>query len=493
MPKPSSDFKWTRRLNKIVYKYLLTNFSIEYLLKKENKSEIKEAFSEFFESYGHIVFQMKKSEIRLKVLPYQVKPENSSNLDAVVTLITEHDDLIKYDYEGKKNYISIQGKLRRLVYRYVDEIEDEVINKKELMKYAVRVALFLGDKDIIIYKKRQLLIKLFVKKPVESKKKEERKEDNTHASRYNGVDENELEAFYKSNFSKHEDRRFCNLVAKRFYDIYFSENKINFFMYDKNVFAYIQNIITELFMEEFDDNEEFFKGLSGYFFRIHFIDTFQYLSELILETILSNDEYIISFLKFYASDVTLYKGVKYKIPSIVAEDGKQWNVITMISIARNYLTAVKNIRIIEAKIKSIEINVSMLCLDDTFSSDYFQDYLKEKKEVSSAIGKASDDLREWKDILTQTENRDEKNSIQFKIDRLQTDLSDSVRKENFLEGRNIDAEIQASYLKYKEELFNLNEKLKRNNIALERNAVQYMPIKNSLQKALISKMKPIKN
>ena len=271
------DFNWSQEHNTDFFNHIEEEFSKDGFLDEENIAEIEQAFKEYFEAVGYIVFELKDECIDLRVLPYETEPKDSVNLDDIIDIINENEDFIEYNYRGNENQILIKEELRDEIFDFASDIDNEEINKKELIKYSFRKALELDETDIIVVKKGSMFIKLLSKLKRKYVSKEGK---STLERRFNGIDEDELVSFYEEYFS-HDNKNFFTLVAKLFVDRYFIEEKIDNAEYEKNVFAYIHGIIIEQLVETFDHNKEFSKGFAGYIFRIHFQEVFTHISELI--------------------------------------------------------------------------------------------------------------------------------------------------------------------------------------------------------------------
>ncbi|NOQ31434.1 MAG: hypothetical protein GQ570_09950 [Helicobacteraceae bacterium] len=487
LPQPSAEFKWIRKYSNEVIAYINEKFPLDYLKDSKNRLEVKQAFVDFFEPYGYIIFQMKDGEIRIKLFGYTKKPQDSKNLKTLIAIINHNNDQVEYNYKGNSDSISIQGNLRRDIYNNANIIENEEINKKELIKYVVREALEIKQRDIVIIKKRQILIKIYTPKVQTIVNKAEK----SIANRYNGINEVDLELFYKQNFSKEEDKEFCRLVAQRFSDIYFKEKKITFNTYDKYVFTYIQEIITEQFLEQFDNNEEFFKGLSGYFFRKHFGDTFEYIADIILEKVVNRDIYIERLLKIYSEDIVVFDGKRYSIPSITTEEGKRWNAISILSISKSYVNAIQNIRVLDKKLSVIRVNMKKLYVEKLNPVEYHKKYLAKKRALVEDLADAKKSLIAWGDSLYTAKTDGEKTRIKEKVEDIKINISKLTEKSEELKTKAIDKESIAKYNILEDELIPLEAKMRSENRILEQNEDKYSNMKASLKKALIAKKKLI--
>ena len=107
---------------------------------------------------------------------YKLKPKNSVILSKLVDIILLNESLIEDNYNDKDDQFLIPKKLFAKIYDFVKNIKNEKINKKELVKYAVREAFELKESDIVIIQKEKIFIKLFeVKKVIREETKKNKK------------------------------------------------------------------------------------------------------------------------------------------------------------------------------------------------------------------------------------------------------------------------------------------------------------------------------
>ncbi|HUH41606.1 MAG TPA: hypothetical protein VLZ29_00635, partial [Sulfurimonas sp.] len=332
--EPSIYFVWEDEHNEKLFSYLEEHLNGETIESPEVQSTIKEALREHFESLGSVLFKISSTQLRMKLLPYKIEPKDSVNLDSIINIIEENSDLIEYDSNEKKDLICMGKDLTLKLTHFTSHITNEEINKKELLKHAIREALELEKSDIVIIKKDQIFIKLF---DMSNYREVSESEKNTIAERYNGISEEHLISFYKNFFIKDENKYFFYEVAEQFVDVYLLEKKIDNITYEKYVFSFIQAIIIEHLENLFDNNPEFFKGFSGYVFRVHFKEVFGYIANMILSEVSVSNKYMIDFLKYYSLNVLVIDGQKYKVPEIEAENGMKWTVSSMMSIVKIYM------------------------------------------------------------------------------------------------------------------------------------------------------------
>jgi len=481
---PSLDFNWTEEDNKKFFAFIHENADKDYLTRSENLIEIRQAFRDYFESVGYILFQIKDYRIRLKVFPYTQDPAESENVNDIIDIIDGHEDLIVDEYNGRDDQILIKDELRKKLFDFVDTISDQKVNKKELVKHAVREAFELKDSDIIMIKTDSIFVKLF---DFVDKKKVSDNEKNTIANRYNGIDEDELIAFYKEHFSRVENKNFFNLVAKLFTDRYLLDKNIDNHEYEKNVFMYIQSIITEQLVDTFDHNDEFFKGFSGYVFRRHFHEVFDEIAELILvELAMSNDQ-MIEFLKYYSLDIVVIGGVKYRVPVLEAESGLRWNVVSMLSIVKLYIKTKTMSQALNNEIDEKEDEMEALSIEGLSPVAYNHKYNEEKKNVAQRLVKLNNKLDKYYDSLKLAKNEHEKDTLQKEIKLIKADMQKIREEREKLLNKVISRNDIHKFNVLGKEIDAMFRLLKREERILKQNGDAFKSIKNALVKALTSK------
>lgn len=481
---PSIDFEWSKEHNENLFLFLGEHFESISILDKEVQLDIKQAFKEHFESVGYILFKMSETQLRIKILPYKVEPKDSVNLDAIIDIIDENENFIEYEYNGKSDLICLQKELTLKLTHFVNRITNEEINKKELLKYAVKEAFELHKSDIIIIKNNQIFIKLFDSNNVREVTEEEK---NTIANRYNGINEDELKSFYNNFFLKDDNKNFFYFIAEQFVDIYMLEKKINNIAYEKYAFSFIQSIITEQLITMYDHSDEFFKGFSGYIFRIHFKEVFGYIAGLILSEISSSNKYMIEFLKYYSLHVVVLNGQKYRVPEIEAENGLKWNVASMMSIVKIYIKTEISIETIRERVEVLEDEIDDLYIDNLSPLEYNGIISKEIEEISQNLALATKKINICMDSLNSLKDNNKKDLIKDEIREIKHDMQLQKDEKTKLLSELIGKAELIKYNNLRREIDGLIRQEKREERILSQNRASYLSIKNSLVKALTSK------
>jgi hypothetical protein len=484
LKSPSLDFIWSKEDNEQFFTFIKENSKADYLKKNKNLLQIKQVFQDHFESVGYILFQIKDFHIKIKILPYTLEPKDSVNVDAIIDILEDNKNLIINDYNGQYNQILIKEELQKKIFEFVQKNENEKINKKELVKFAVREAFELKDSDIVMIKQESIFIKLF---DIQNEEELLFSKKNTIADRFNGIDVEELKAFNKEYFSDKESKGFFKLVAKLFVDRYFLGKTIDNEEYETNVFAYIQLIIYGQLTDTSDYSDDFFKGFSGYIFRIHFKEVFEGIAELILAKIATANSYMTKFLKYYSLDIVVFNGVRYKVPNLVAQNGLKWNVVSMLSIVKLYTKTKSSINITNHSIDIKEDEISELYIGELSPVEFNRQIIEKKNKIIDEIVQQDSEIEKSYDALKLTKEENEKNKLHQEISLMKKKMHEVRKKRDELKDGYIGKAEINRFISLDKEIDSLLRQLKNEERILKQNEDAFNSIKTSLVKALTSK------
>jgi len=410
-------------------------------------------------------------------------------LDNFVEFLEAHEDDIIYNYKGKNNQILINSSLVKHIVHFIKKqktLKEESLS--DFVKAYIRAAFELTNNSVVISKNGHIFIKIIdetVKKQIPEEEK------NTVKNRYNGIKEEELESFYKEFFEEEENQHFFFEIAQEFFEKNFIEKKISNDEYEKKAFSYIHNLTLKKLMEIYDDEDGFFLGFAGYIFRIHFKEVFTYLAEFILDEFALSNQHILDFLNYYAQDILVIGGEKYKVPHIEAENGLRWTVPSMLSIVKIYTKAKKNIIMLKKERNALQQEVQKFYING-LSPIKNNELLKAKKiNLEIQIEELSRKINKQKNRLETTKNEEKKKIIREDILRKQ-EQRNALRKQREKVLKNIVKKSSLTqYMILQKELDTLSRKLQREKKVIKQNEEAYNSIKTSLVKALISKKSKI--
>ena len=407
-------------------------------------------------------------------------------LDNFIEVLEENETDIIYDYNGKSNQILIKSSLVSQIFTFIKKnLSSQKYTYSDLIKTYIRAAFELDKNSIIISKNGHIFIKIIderVKKQVLPEEK------NTVKNRYNGINKEELDSFYKEFFEDEENHNFFLTIAKEFVETYFLTKKISNEEYEQKVFAIIQHITLEKLTEIYDDEDDgFFLGFAGYIFRIHFKEVFTHIAELILDEIAISNNYMMEFLDYYAQDVLVINGQKYKVPHIEAENGLRWTVPSMLSIVKIYTKAKQNILLFKQEKNNLQQKVKKYYINGLSPVKNNELLEHKKRSLEIQIQEHTRKVNRLQDRLEITHKEDRQKILQIDIRKEQEHLR-NLRKEKENVIKNIVKKSGlAEYTTLQKELDTITRKLKREKKILKQNEEAYNSIKTALVKALISK------
>jgi len=412
--------------------------------------------------------------------------DENKYIDDIVELIQKNESLINFSHHGKEDQIAIQKSLRDQIFDLVASIEDEKIDAKDLIRLCVRKALELEESDIVIIKQDFIFIKIFdhSKKRVISES-----DEGTIASRFNGIDEEELLSFYEEYFLQENPKAFFVRSARLFVEKYFVDRQLDNNLYEKYVFAYVQAIIIEQLEEIYDHNREFFKGFAGYAFRKHFKEVFANIADAILSEIVIGNKYMTEFLKYYSLDIVIINGEKYKVPPLETPEGLKWNVVSLHSVVKVYINTLQNIKSIQKEMESIEEDLDALYIGEISPVEYNDIYLKEKKKLNDMIEIYQKKLNRSYDAYEVEGSKEKRERIKLDIDKLKRSIEILRDKKTKLSAKALKKELINTFIELDKEYQGFERELKREQKILAQNKDAYMSIKSALTKVLVSKKK----
>ncbi|MCK9472938.1 hypothetical protein [Sulfurimonas sp.] len=408
----------------------------------------------------------------------------SATIINIIKILNSNENLITHCYKGKDDLTCISEKLVDKINAYLKTESEEEANQKELIRQAVREAHNLHESDIVFFKNDCIFIKFFDTSKVKIIPEEEK---GTIAGRYNGLDEDELKLFYDNFCSAKESDDFYREAAREFIDIYIIEKKIDNETYEKYVFQYIQSIINEKLTSKYDKNEIFFKGFSGYVFRIHFEEMFEYIAHFILFEVSMLNKQVIDFLNYYSLNVIVVNGKKYKVPQIKAQSGLKWNVVSMMSIVKIYNKVALSIEQINSKRELLAKELSEFSTAKLSPIEYNSMINKNIDEITLEINAALRRQITLEDVLATSKDEKEGKKLKDDIRNIKNLLQSLADNKKKLSEKLIKQHVLMQYNNIKKDMDSLKRQQKRDEKILQQNEEAYLSIKTSLIKALIAK------
>ncbi|MEA1919013.1 MAG: hypothetical protein U9N52_04175 [Campylobacterota bacterium] len=334
---PKKNQEWGGHENFALLHYLQSRYSDTEI--EQNSREIKIAFRDFFESAGSLIFRFSLDKgVAFKITPYSLNPQDSSHLQSLITIIKNSRRNIDYPYQGREDQIAIFGRTRRAMNAELAET-DEHVNKKALVQFAIKKALGLSDRDVILNQKRKYLIKIFQAMPHLEKEVKAPSEIDQSERRFNGYEPQNLENHYNEFFLEQDLDTFLDGVMAVLFQEKLNFDEISNDYYEKHVLSLIRAQIALELSYYVSQNKNYLIGFAGFIFRKHFMDVHQRMATEIFEQITLKSENAEKFLRYYSGKIYIEGGKRYAIPELTTPDGKHWNSNSVLSIAKMWINS----------------------------------------------------------------------------------------------------------------------------------------------------------
>ncbi|MBN2783047.1 MAG: hypothetical protein JXQ66_07395, partial [Campylobacterales bacterium] len=361
-------------------------------------------------------------------------------------------------------------------------------DKTKLVKLLIKNALKLNENDLVIIKNGCILIKLYD----ESKQKQLTEDQiNTEASRFNGINEKELEGLFKEYFTKDDIYEMLDDVAKSFITKYFIESKLSNIDYEQSGFKLIQKLIVYELKKDFEASENFYMGFAGYILRKEFKLTFKLIADYLLGELADSNENVLEFLEYYTNDIIVVNGIKYKVPELKASNGLKWHIISMISILKPYKKAQEYILDSNLDIKDIQKRINSLYKDGYDPKKYNELNLTKYNLIEEKIELNDRRLSEIYDTLQILSEKTDTASLERELIILKQKRLKLKEEKAKTKRKRIPNSVIATYEKLLSEKENIQKDIRTKSRTIIQNKKSYESIRDSLAKSLMSKKQPL--
>lgn len=390
LKQPSSTYIWDNNDNIAMFKFLQKRYSDDHI--DNNAMEIREAFRHFLEPVGNALVRYTSLGISYKVFPYHLEPAKSRHLKSLIHIIHSHRRCIDFPHNGREDQIALLGRIRRAMNAEIVET-DENVNKRELVRYAIKEALGLGERDVVLTLKKKYIIKLFHENSFVSTPEAQR------AELLNIISEFQLQSDYEELFRDTSIEYFIDQVMASLFHDSLNFSLISNQFYEQNASHLIQKEIAKQLEEYLSYNEEYLQAFAAYIFKQNMLAVYERIAIEIFEKITSRDSNARQFLNYYTGHTYVENGKRYIIPDITTEDGKRWNINSLISTSNIWLRSRNLLLQSKVELKNCEKRI------DSFTPDY--------SSAKNALDALMDEIRDNKRLSEMLE--DEMLSLNGKI------------------------------------------------------------------------------
>lgn len=403
----------------------------------------------------------------------------------LMNLIDDNEDLVDFEHKGIKDLTVIQGRLFDDIISTAEKLESDV-DKKSFIKKAVREVYQLNEKDLVIIKQKQIVIKVLEN----IQRNEVNDSQPSITNRFNGFHEEDIEKIYENYFDSASLNRFIKKISNNVFNYLFIRKQITNDFYENNIYSIIQNHIANELTEIEDKNAEFKKGFSGYIFRVNFVDVFSHIADKMLEAISYRDEYMTSWIKYYNGQVIIKRGKRFEAPSIINNSGQKYNPSAIFGTIAMWFKTRDKLNMLKKRLSDVDKNLEKLRIDNLSPLEYKEELLQERKYLENYISEANERIKELLDKRVLTKDQNEVYDINDEIQELRLDIKEDRAELEDINFHVMDIDT-ISAKRLEEDKTRLEKDVSREEKALNQNFKVYQSVQSALVKALTSKRKPI--
>lgn len=391
---PSKEYQWSGHDNLRLLNYIQSRYSDEQI--QNNSSEIKQAFRDFYEPICALVIRFKlDTGIAYKVIPYHVNPKNSKHLKNIIDIIRKNRRYIEYPYHERDDQIALLGRIRRHINAEIIET-DEAINKKELVRYAIKEALELDGRDVVLHLQRKYIVKIFKKNSLLNSYAKEPMPKDDAENRFQGFNSQDLSNHYNELINDINIEAFLDNVMALLFAGKLNFDEITNNYYEANVLSLVRNTIAQELKQYVSQNEEYLLGFAGYIFRNNFEAIHQRIAIEIFEQVSVKNKNAELFLSYYSGTVLVENGKRYIIPELSTPDGKRWNITSISATASMWLRTRHQEKKLAVEYKNLENDFTQVQIQyENVSTQYKQQssYIEKYENELETIEKSISDAR----------------------------------------------------------------------------------------------------
>jgi len=398
----------------------------------------------------------------------------------IIDLLNNNKEFIYYDYNDIKDLIVIDKKIYVQIQSNLKRLKKTETQLKDILKQSIREALKLQQKDIILIKKEQIVIKII--KNIEKVENEKR---------CNGYSVDKIDSLYYEYFDDENSlKTFIASLSDDIFKYLFVRKQVNNDFYEKNVYAIIQRHILNELSDIDNANIEIKKGFSAYILRVNFLEIFSIISDNILEEISRRDGYLMNWLKYYNGQVLVEKNKRFEAPSIMNNEGQKYNPSAIFGTISMWYKTKEKITALKKRLHDVDNNLERLKINNLTPTQYKEELLKERRELEQYVSESNEKIKNLMDKKLLNKDEDLKYDINDEIQALRHDI-----KEDRVDIEEINSMISSldtvNTKRLEEDKSRIEKDINREEKALKQNVKVYKSIHSALVKALTSKRKPI--
>jgi|GEM_PF-3294533 len=421
-------------------------FKNDFILK--HFADVESSIHEFFEPL--YTLEIKIREIN-ELLHIDIKVTHGGDFD----ITSETQRVIKEIIELKNEILKI--KVEKNLINIESDLKDKILNlvekdKKNILKIAIKEALELDERDLVIFLHNKIVIKKFTLKGYER--------------RFNGIPPEELNKMKLELFPNQGDiqKKFIKIVNKTLKN-QLNLSKIAPANFMKNSIKIIQKEVFLFLDSELENIDKvLIEGFGNYIFRENYDLAFKIINKKLIELIMEKDANAMKFIQYFNGETDLDGNTRYQRPKITNEEGHKINALTIINIVSQHKNNLKALEVKEREIEQIESEIVLFNKEMGKSMEASQILEDDEGSLNRKIELLEKDSMRVNDLILATKNDIEQKAklnhklkeIKLNIDKLSNEFEPIKEKKKSIDIKiaNINSRVQ----KRIKNLYDLNKK-----------------------------------
>ena len=279
---------------------------------------------DFFHEVGSVTVVFKGMErIGVKIRPYTKDPEESSYFGDLIDIVEAHHEEIE-DAAPREDLLVVDETIYQMLEKVV-RLSEEPINKRALIKQAVRKGLGLSKRDVVVIFHGKVYIRIY--------KILNNKNFPAIERRFQGLPEEEMQQLQHEYFAGGVEP-FLVEVAQSAMEGPLHVSSVDNETFEKSNVRVMHKALSDALETKIGEEKMVLEGFAGYLMRRYFQLIYRSMSAYLIEQLSTRDAETDAFLRYYDGQIVLGSdGKKYRRPEIVDKEGIRWNLATIIAVA----------------------------------------------------------------------------------------------------------------------------------------------------------------
>lgn len=406
-----------------------------------HKEEIRNAILHFYSTKGvkaFVFFRGGTIQTKTRI----VDLENNLYVNALASEFQEifQTATMSSDIKGVS---FIAPDMTKSLLAFLSNIE-EVEQKKEIIKSALKKILELGPRDALFFMSDKIMIKKFVGT--------EKKKEGPVRRSFDHIPQEALEYIETEMRKKGLDDKIQVMLREMFKDE-LNFRKIDNFYFAKNFIRLLQEKFVK-FLSPYltEESEENVIAFSNYILRKDFDKLLASMAKELIRLLLEKDSNAEVFIKFYNGDTAFASnGKRFQKPDIKDDRGGRWNNSTIFQVGLQRKKGLETIK--EAKeaiiktqgaIKKFEADLESSEALIEKKKNMLNEVAKQYQEYNAGTAKNKEQIHELKTAMTKEKEAEKQQALQEQISQLSIEVKNNFKheEENLKQKKKLENEVE---------------------------------------------------